>query len=32
MMGLKIVYVNQMIQDGPSHARKTTHVIGGLGL
>ena len=21
-----------MIQDGPSHAKKTTHVIGGLGL
>lgn len=31
-MGLKIVYVNQMIQDGASHARKTTHVIGGLEL
>lgn len=22
MMGLKIVYVNQMIQDAPSHAKK----------
>lgn len=31
-MGSKIVYVNQMIQDGASHARKTTHVIGGLEL